>query len=307
MPATQEREFSFEKDVAPYASKHFDRISADPNLTGSQKRELQGMLLGGADSIRQQQMKLKEDQQQGRMRDLQYATGVSALEEARARRARMEASSGEVARSQSVVQSIFSEAASPEEKRRRLGEFQVANAATLALNPDAKQVFDIANSALPKDCEGRLTASQRARFAAAKVPQEILDTEDPVLIGQKAAEIADYDAQLEYAEKLKRDQTEAGIQMKLKLAQETLKFAKSDETGEDSDWLEPNSTMKATVIVGALGTPEEQARFEKLKGASSDRDRADLIEKIQLREQLKAVRGGVTTAKDRAMERMFGK
>ncbi|MCL5460430.1 hypothetical protein M3M33_17460, partial [Loigolactobacillus coryniformis] len=77
---------------------------------------------------------------------------------------------------------------------------------------------------------------------------------------------------------------------------ETLKFAKSDETGEDSDWLEPNSTMKATVIVGALGTPEEQARFEKLKGASSDRDRADLIEKIQLREQLKAVRGGVTTA-----------
>ena len=304
MPATQE--FSFEKDVAPYASRYFDRVSSDPNLTQGQKTELQGMLLGGVDEIKQQQLKLREDQQQGRMRDLQYASGVSALEEARARRARMESASGEVAGAQAVVKSIFNEADTPEEKRRKLGAYQVSNAAALALNPDAKQVFDIASSALPKE-ESRMTASQRARFAAQRVPREILDTEDPVLIGETAAQLEVESKEIEYGEKLRADQSDAARQMKLKLAQESLKFAKSEETDAESEWLEPESTRKATLIVAALGSPEEQKRFDKLRTASSDRERADLIEKIQLREQLHALRGGMATGKDRASARIFGR
>lgn len=302
-PIAPTTDFSFEKNVAPYASKYFDRVSADPNLTGGQKRELQGMLLNGVDEIRQQQAKLQDSAMKGRMRDLQYATGVSALEEARARRARMEQSSGEVAGAQNVVQSIIGGTDSPEEKRRKLAEFKVANAATLALNPDAKQVFDIGESALPK--ESQFTPSQVARFAAQRVPAEVIATGDPMLIGDVAAQIAEQDKVAEEAKKLREDKSEKAMQMKLRLAQEPLKFAKDETTGTESDWLEPDSTNKARLIVSALA-PDDLERFEKI---TSDRERATFVNNIQLREQLNAIRGGsgVQTAQDRAASRLgFG-
>ena len=297
MPLAPTTDFSFEKDVAPYASKYFDRVSADPNLTGWQKRELQGMLLNEVDEIRQQQVKLQETAVRGRMRDLQYASGISALEEARARRARMEQASGEVAGAQNVVQSIMNSADSPEEKRRKLGEFKVNNAAALALNPDAKQVFEIGESALPKE-ESRMTDSQIARFAAQRVPAEVIATGDPMLIGNFAAQIAEQDRIAEEAKKLREDQSEKAMQMKLRLAQEPLKFAKDETTGTESEWLEPESTNKARLIVSALA-PDELDRFEKI---TSDRERATFVNNIQLREQINAIRGGsgVPTPQDRA-------
>jgi len=302
MPATAD--FSFEKDVAPYASRYFDRIAANPALSGSQKTELQGMLLGGVDEIRQQQLKLQEDRQQGRMRDLQYATGVSALEEARAKRARMEMASREVGESQFVVQQIMAGMDTPEEKRRKLAEYKIANAAKLALNPDAKQVFEIADSSLPKSGIGDLTKSQISRFAEKKVPLEILETGDPVLIGQTAAQIAAID---EAKQKLEKGDEEAK-QLRLRLAQEPLKFAKDETTGTQSDWLEPESTMRAELIIESFGdsvTKEDRERFAALKTAGSDRERADLIEKIQLREQVKALRGGVEDKRRSLAESMF--
>ena len=303
-PIAPTTDFSFEKNVAPYASKYFDRVSADPNLTGGQKRELQGMLLNGVDEIRQQQAKLQDTAMKGRMRDLQYATGVSALEEARARRARMEQASGEVAGAQNVVQSIMNSTDSPEEKRRKLGEFKVAKAAALALNPDAKQVFEIGESALPKE-ESKMTASQIARFAAQRVPAEVIATGDPMLIGDVAAQIAEQDKVAEEAKKLREDKSEKAMQMKLRLAQESLKFAKDETTGTESDWLEPESTNKARLIVSALAL-DDLERFEKI---TSDRERATFVNNIQLREQLNAIRGGsgVQTAQDRAASRLFGK
>jgi len=300
MPATQE--FSFEKNVAPYASKYFDRVSADPNLTGGQKRELQGMLLNGVDEIRQQQVKLQETAMRGRMRDLQYAGGISALEEARARRARMEAATGEVADAQSVVQSIVSSTDSPEEKRRKLGEYKVANAGRLALNPDAGQVFAIGESVLPKTAS-EFTPSQVARFAAQKVPAEVLATGDPMLVGQWAAQIADQEEMDKEARKLREDKSEQAAQMKLKLAQESLKFAKDETTGTESEWLEPDSTNKARLIVSALA-PDALERFEKM---GSDRERATFVNNIQLREQINALRGGMVTGSDKAASRLFGK
>lgn len=304
MPATTE--FSFEKNVAPYASRYFDKISADRNLTGGQKRELQGMLLQGSDAIRKQQQAIRDEQQKGRMRDLQYASGVSALEEARARRALMERSTAEVNDAHGFIQSIFNEADPPDVKRQKIAAAKVANAGRLALNPDAKQVFDIAESALPPESTTRLTPSQVARFAAQNVPQEIIETGDPVLIGQVAARIAENQKAREDFESMASKDEESRKAMELKLAQTPLKFAKNEETDEESDWLEPESTLRAKLIV-AMGTPEEQARFDKLQGAPSDRERADLIEKIQLRKQLEALRGGVVTSKDRVSGMLFRK
>jgi len=293
--------FSFEKDVAPYASKYFTKLSADPNLTGGQKRELQGMLLNGVDEIRQQQAKIQEDRMQGRMRDLQYATGVSALEEARAKRARMERASGEVADTQGVVQSIISGADSPEEKRRKLNEFKVANASKFALNPDAKQVLEIGESALPKATSG-LTPSQIAAKIASGMPPEIAMSGDPELIGFYAGKIAEADEIEKEAKRMREDQSDQSRQMKLRLAQESLKFAKDETTGTESDWLEDESTNKAKLIVQALA-PEEMDRFNKI---TSDRERATLVNNIQLRAQLDMLKSEGVSKRDVAKSRFLG-
>lgn len=298
-------DFSFEKDVAPYASRYFTKLSTDPNLTGRQKRELQGMLLNGVDEIRQQQAKIQEDRMQGRMRDLQYATGVSALEEARAKRVRMERASGEVAGAQNIVQSIISGPDSPEEKRRKLNEIKVANASSLALNPDAKQVFEIGESALPKAPSG-MTPSQIAAKIASGMPPEIAMSGDPVLIGQVAGALAQDEEIQKEAKRMREDQSDQARQMKLRLAQESLKFAKDETTDTESDWLEDESTNKAKLIVQALGTPEEQARFEKLKDAPSDRERATLVNNIQLRAQLDMLKTEGLSKRDVAKSRFLG-
>lgn len=294
-------DFSFEKDVAPYASKYFTKLSADPNLTGGQKRELQGMLLNGVDEIRQQQAKIQEDRMQGRMRDLQYATGVSALEEARAKRARMERASGKVADTQGVVQSIISGADSPEEKRRKLNEFKVANASMFALNPDAKQVLEIGESALPKATSG-LTPSQAAKLIADGMDPDIAMSGDPVLIGQVAGALAQDEEIRKEAKRLSDDKSEQARQMKLRLAQESLKFAKDETTGTESEWLEPESTNKAKLIVSALA-PEELERFNKI---TSDRERATLVNNIQLRAQLDMLKSEGVSKRDVAKSRFLG-
>lgn len=294
-------DFSFEKDVAPYASKYFTKLSADPNLTGGQKRELQGMLLNGVDEIRQQQAKIQEDRMQGRMRDLQYATGVSALEEARAKRVRMERASGEVADTQGVVQSIISGADSPEEKRRKLNEFKVANASKFALNPDAKQVLEIGESALPKATSG-LTPSQTAKLIADGMDPDVAMSGDPALIGLVAGALAQDEEIRKEAKRVREDQSEQARQMKLRLAQESLKFAIDNTTKSESDWLEPESTNKAKLIVQALA-PEEMERFNKI---TSDRERATLVNNIQLRAQLDMLKAEGLSKRDVAKSRFLG-
>jgi hypothetical protein len=97
-------------------------------------------------------------------------------------------------------------------------------------------------------------------------------------------------------------------QLRLRLAQEPLKFAKDETTGTQSDWLEPESTMRAELIIESFGdsvTKEEKERFAALKTAGSDRERADLIEKIQLREQVKALQGSVGEMRRSLAEGMF--
>jgi hypothetical protein len=133
---------------------------------------------------------------------------------------------------------------------------------------------------------------------------EILETGDPVLIGRAAAEIAAID---EAKEKLAKGDDEAR-QLRLRLAQEPLKFAKDETTGTQSDWLEPESTQRAELIIESFGdsvTKEEKERFARLKTAGSDRERADLIEKIQLREQVKFLSGGVADKRRSLAESMF--
>lgn len=283
MPPAPTTDFSFDRDVAPYASKFFDRIDASSTLSHGAKMHLQGTLLGGVEDIQAQRMKLQEERDQGRQRKLAYESGAFALENARADRSRAEQQESRRAGVSGIAKGILDSADDPETKRQKLAR----TALDYADDKHALETFDIATKALPKEREGGFTPNQIATLTS-KLGNKVHPDDlpgvlgNPVLLGQALAAVAKDEEDTKEAKKLADDKSNEGKQRKLELAKMPLKFAK-DESGEESGWLEDSSTAIATKVVDALGTPQEKVRFAKLKTAGSDRERAMMAELIQLR------------------------
>lgn len=303
MPATAE--FSYDKDVLPYAGRMFDRIGSDRNMTTEQVSRLQSGLLGGVEGIEAQRLKLQEERDMGRKRKLDYEGDVFALEEARARRTRIEQMEQRRAGVTATAKSILDSTDNPETKRQMLAR----TALDYADDREALQTFDIAASALPKEKTGGFTPNQIAGLTAKlgnKVAPEDLPfvLSNPVLLGQALAAVAKDEDDTKEAKRLAEDQSDQAQKAKLELAKMPLKFAK-DESGGESEWLEDGSTAVAAKVVEALGTPAEKERFAKLKTAASDRERALMVELIQLRHRFDTEKvGGGMGLKEKASARM---
>lgn len=279
-------EFSYDRDIAPQASRFFDEIGADTTLSHEAKMRLQGSLLGGVQGIESQRLKLQEERDQGRARKLDYEASSMRLEEARAARARAEQQEARRAGVTATAKSILGSEADDDTKRQMLA----LSALDHAGDDDAVKTFGLAEKVLPETPKSAISPAERYSAALKGIPQETIDdalrTGNLDLIAVAAADVeAQKDAEAE-AKRLRHARGDDADRLKLELAKAPLKFQK-DEMKGDTGWLEPESTQKATAIVLALGTPAEQARFDALKGADSDHARADLIEKIQLREQLR--------------------
>lgn len=282
MPAAPATDFSFERDIAPHASRFFDRLGSDPNLPFADKMRLQGELLGGVAGIESQRLKLQEERDQGRARKLQYEDSAMRLEEARAERARREQSEARRAGVTATAKGILDSDADPETKRQALAR----TALDYADDKDALNTFGIASDALPK--ESGFTPSQIAsmteRLGDEVSPEDLpLVLGNPTLLGNVLGRIAKKAEAAKEARKLAEDKSDEAKAQKLELAKMPLKFQKPEVEGDEPTWLEDSSTAVATKVVEALGTAEEQQRFMKLKTAGSDRERAMLVELIQLR------------------------
>lgn len=277
-------EFSFQNDVAPYASRFFSEVEADPYLSRNDKAQLQGSLLGGVQDIETQRLQLAEEKERGKLRSLQYNEGVLAFDEAKARRARIEQAAGKRTALKQEAQGIVAGADTPEEKQRKLAALRLANSDTE--DPDVRSVFDAAQDALPAARKANFSPEQLARFAAEDVPANVLASGDPYAIGQAISEAARRKETLEARKK----EAETNSAARQKLLESELKFAKGEDDIE-SDWLEPESTIDAELIVNAFGTPEEKQKFADLKNAESDTKRALLVRGVQLRERTKGLAG----------------
>lgn len=279
-------EFSFEQDVAPYASKFFAEVGADPRLSNASKNQLQGSLLTGVGEIEKQRLAIQDERQQGRYRSLQIAEGESALEDARRKRARIEQEAGRVQGVRDTVQSIVASPEDPEVKQQRLVQLELDNA---DLNdPVTRNAFDAGSRLIPAAAKPRFTPAQIASFAE-DVPPDVLARQDPMEIGQYLGFAAQQKEQREVKKAaIKESETERS-----KLLDRDLEFDEAEDGTEA--WLKPESTQDAEIIVEEFGTPEEQAKFGTLKNAPSDHARALLVQKIQTRERLKKLRGGSNT------------
>lgn len=285
--------FSFEKDVAPYASKFFDKIGGTENLTEQARARLQGSLLGGMEGIQNQRLKLQEERDQGRMRSLQYATGVEALEDARAKRVRVEQQQAQVGGFHSAINDIANSDLDGRSKQQQISALAIANADVIATNPDVKNVFDIASKALNPE-KSTITPAERLSAAMGGVSQEALDRAAAGDYSQVSFETGQLKEAKEAKAEAKRTATATTTEQKAtsrRLAFEPIEFER-DENKVETPWLKPESTQRAAAVVYSMGTPAEQAAFEKLKDASSDKDRASMAKEIQLRYLREIAQGG---------------
>lgn len=272
-------DFSFERDVAPHASRFFAEIGRSP-VSPEAANRLQGTLLGGITDIETQRNKLREERMQGKMRELQYAEGVSALEEARARRQRIENETAKVGAVKEQVTGIIRGTDDPALKRQRLAELEFENSGID--DPSVRRIFDTGREVLPPVRKSDFTPAQIAAFAE-DVPPEVLARQDPVEIGQYVGVAAQRKKDLEDRKKALEDSDDE----RGKLLERDFEFDKDESDIET--WLKPDSTNNASLVVEVFGSPEEKAQWEKLKTAPSDHARAMLAMRIQNRERLKRV------------------
>lgn len=281
-----EPEFSYEQNVAPYANRFFGEIESNSQLSRQAKTRLQGTLLSGVDEIEKQRLAIQEERDKGRMRSLQYAEGVSALEDARAKRLRISQVDEETkATAQRIRQVTLDPNMTAEEKQLVLGDMELSH--PFVGDSAIHDIFSIGRKALPESTRKTdLTPTQVAKYVADGVPPEVVAFGDPYLIGQFAQKAAERDLQLKKDEEKLSQGTHEAESLKRSLLTKDLSFERDETTKEESPWMKPESTRDAERII-MLGTPEEQKRFAELKNASSDTERYRLVTAIQRRELAK--------------------
>lgn len=301
MPSAPTADFSYDRDIAPQTARFFNKVGADPTLSHEAKMRLQGSTLGGVQGIETQRLKLQEERDQGRARKLDYEASSMRLEEARAARARAEQREARRATVTATAKGILDSADDPETKRQALAR----TALDFADDKDALDTFDIATKALPKPKESTISDAQTLSMVLDGIPQEEIiaakESGDYSNLGKIAHKLQKDALAAKEGREAAEDKTKAGMAQKLELAKMPLKFQKPEVDGDEPQWLDDSSTAVATKVVEALGTPEERQRFMKLKTAGSDRERAMMVELIQLRHRFdnERVPDG-TSARERA-------
>lgn len=281
MPAAP---FSYERDIAPHASRYFDDVESDPMLSRQMKSQLQGTMLNGIDDIRKQRAQIQEEQQTRKMRELSYLSGMENLQASRAERARVEQQAGQSVSAQQAVKDIVRSSAPSMDKSQALADFAMDNASLIAQNRDVGEVVNIGFKSL-KEPKEDFTNSQKLDMAVHNVPKDVIGRGDPEEIAHHIRQNAAAEDELEARTKFIASKTKEAEEYRDKLIGKDLEFDKDDE-GNEGVWLKPESTLHAEVLVRALGSPEEQKRFAALKSAPSDRDRAAIVNNIRLREAL---------------------
>ena len=314
MPLAATAEFSFERDIAPYASRFFDEIGSS-EMSTSAKQKLQGSLLGGISDIESQRLKLQEERDQGRERNLSYERGVLALEEARASRSRIEQQNREVGDVQSLVRGIVDSEDTPDVKTQKLARTQLELGDRVLANPALGHLFKFGHDAIPKPDKPLISNAEMVTNTLKGVPWEEMvhakNTGDfsrvqAIIRGLEDEEFTRREALTE-----KRASAAEERQTRTKLLDHDLSLARGTEEDSkaESPWMKAGDTEIAYALHKQFGTPQEMKRFDELKGADSDRERLATARMIQAREKLKILSKAVSgpTKAEIANEKIYGK
>lgn len=293
-------DFSFERDVSPFATRLFGSISANRDLSPEAKTRLQGRLLGNVMEIEGQRLELEAQRTQNDLRRLQLMEGRSALEDARMRRIRMEQDSAKIGDVKGQIQGILASDLPYDQKQSQIAQMQLNYVDNT--DPAIQNAFKIAASAIPKPQE--MSPTMLSEAGEYEVPPEIAATGNPYLIGRFVGEAKRERKRQELGFEMAQKDAEGAKRQKRafesELLESDLDFMKSEE-GEMTQWLEPDSTAKVGLMVDAYGTPEEKQVFEATRTAENDMRRMELFYKIRSRvllDKVKQQQSGMSSLRD---------
>jgi len=300
-------DFSYERDVAPYAGRFFGQMQQDTRLSPAARQRLQSGLLSGVTAIETQRMKLQEERDQSVLRRLQMENSMLELEENRSKLERRKQLLQNSSNLNSEIDSIVRSNESPLTRKQKLADLQYKYGDLIGLDPMIGNKFKVADETIiiPKTTKENLTTTQAIEAAKNKVDPRIIDAVQQGLA--PATLIGDAIAENVEAERLKKEKDEqvakdlaANKQRRIQLIDTPLEFAKPRDTGEDDifdstgkpigtrRWLKPESTSIANQII-LMGTEEERKAYEK--ATNDDEARYRIIEGIKLREQRSLLQG----------------
>jgi hypothetical protein len=281
MPDNQE--FSYDRDISPYASRYFDTIGNDPRLSHERKMQLQGSLLGGIEDIQAQRAKMQKEKDEGVLRSLNMREAHSDLEDARARRIQMQKNTEAVGGAKTQVNSILGDQSmSPEQKRQFLAQEELNH--PLAGDPTLGKVFDLGREALPKEREKVFTPGQTvgylSKLAGKVTPEELsLAMQDPVAMSVMVAEAEAMEKEDEEADKLQGRKDADALEIKKSMIRTRFKFGK-DEDNMPTGKLDEESERNAELTVRALA-PDKLKDFAALKQSGDHQALVQFVESVQ--------------------------
>ena len=290
MPTSPTREFSFERDIQPFASRYFDTIGNDPRLSQERIAMLQGSFLDGIEDIESQRRKNQAERDSGVKASLDARKTQSGLEEARAKRIKMQQDTEAINGAKSRVMGVLGDPEmTPEQKRQSLAIEELNH--PLAGDQELGKVFNLGREALPKEKDPVFSPSQRVGYMsklAGKVAPEELSRimQDPQEMAVMLQRIDTEEKEDEEARNLNKKNDAASNALKQDMARKRLKY---DE--DNAGWMTEESTRDAESVIQALGTPEEQKAFLSLKGSPSDKERKELVEMVQDRKMQEILSG----------------
>lgn len=278
-PAT---DFNPSRDIDPMAGRFFGELSSARGISGRDRMRLQGQMLQGITDIETQRLKLDQERQRSIINDIRIKESQYLLEETRrkhiAAREAAQRRDGVV----SGVKDIMTADLTPGERHAALNTYELDHLGELTTDPELRRAFDISRSHIPEPRESQFSATQRMEMARSGIPPEVIDSDDPFLIGQTQGIIDAIDEMKSTDEKTRRAGSKHYVESIEKLASRVPEFMDKDERGArgvaDGDltpYLRPQDHQTGLFLVHLVHGPE---KVEEMRSPDmTDEERRKII------------------------------
>jgi hypothetical protein len=290
-----ETDFSYEQDIAPYASKFFGEVQQSRSLSPQAKQRLQDQVFTGTVELAKLKNDLVQDKDEQVLRRQRIEAGSLDLEEARVRRDMRQRNMAGAGNANMELDALVSANVDPTTKKQAYAEWGFKNAGLLAADPDLAAKYRLGGSAIPDPPKSMFTVQDQINMfkqLPPEVAQYVLETGDVATLGQALGAIEQTEQQAKEIQRLRRSEDAQSNRILTGILGKPLKTREPlPDEDENALALDEESLVNAKVIVRSLGSPEEQQAFQ----AADDRSKLTMVNEIRARE-LSAIAERVTGA-----------
>lgn len=282
-----EPDYDPRKTVNFAAKKLFGDVVSDRHLGHEAKMRIQSRLLDGFNDVAAQRARLEGERARTIADNLRIKKAEGTLEEMRLRRQAAEDQSASQNTFTNAVQAVMqNQELNPAAKRVEIDKITTENLGLVAANPRLKDVANTAKSTLPKPQKPTFTDQQKVEYRKLGISEEIIGTEDPILIGAaaekielKKAEASNNVREQRAAEKRRVTVLKDLAKEDFKLIPELDRYKYGISVNDETPYLIPEDHIRGKELASRILTTEEYEIFDALPDAEKHRE----LRKLQIK------------------------